>query len=53
MQHHFCLPARPLGLDSWGSLKRRLDMGLARPLNALFLCAALGFIGALVMGFIA
>ncbi len=35
------------------SEEEALPMGLTRPLNALFLCAAFGFIGAVVMGFIA
>lgn len=30
-----------------------MPMGLARPLNALILCAAFAFIGALIMGLLA
>jgi hypothetical protein len=29
---------------------RRLGMGLTRPINALMICAAFAFIGALIMG---
>jgi len=30
-----------------------MPMGLARPINALMICAAFAFIGAIIMGFVA
>jgi hypothetical protein len=36
-------------LSPW-LFKRRLTMGLTRPINALMICAAFAFIGALIMG---
>jgi hypothetical protein len=54
MQQGFGLRKGANSLDSsLQSEEEALPMGLTRPLNALFLCAAFGFIGALVMGFIA
>jgi hypothetical protein len=53
MQHVLRLPGGQTPLDSDVSHNSwRHRMGLARPINALMICAAFAFIGALIMGFL-
>jgi|UPI0004CEE430 hypothetical protein len=53
LQHSFRLPVAEMPLDSGhSSLRGGYDMGLTRPINALMICAAFAFIGALIMGFL-
>jgi hypothetical protein len=51
MQHIFRLCVTEMTLDSglWLA-KRRLCMGLTRSINAVMICAAFAFIGALIVG---
>jgi hypothetical protein len=47
----FRLPVAKMTLDSGhSSLRGDYEMGLTRPINALMICAAFAFIGALIMG---
>ncbi|SJM35894.1 conserved hypothetical protein [Mesorhizobium delmotii] len=53
LQHIFRLPVAQMTLDSGrSSLRGGYDVGLTRPINALMICAAFAFIGALIMGFL-
>ncbi|MCO6388045.1 hypothetical protein [Aliihoeflea sp. 40Bstr573] len=54
LQQYFFLLEKGTRLDSViaKSVEEAPHMGLARPINALMICAAFAFIGALVMGIV-
>lgn len=51
MQHNIRLPYGPTSLESEARSEEEANaMGLTRPINALVICAAFAFIGALIIG---